>query len=51
MSRTTWFFTLVAVWYAPHASAFTGYMFGVIYSVLAFYSWYREEKHKEVVNV
>lgn len=51
MNRTTWFFTLGAIWYAPHAGKTTCYVFGTLYAVCAFWSWYRESYHKEEVRV
>jgi hypothetical protein len=51
MRRTSWFFTMGAVWYAPVASKTMCYVFGLLYTVFAFWSWYRESKHKEEVRV
>ena len=51
MTRTAWGFTMCGIWLAPQAGPVVCYALGVAYGALAFWSWYRESKHKEVAHV
>ena len=51
MTRTAWMFTLGNIWAASNASTTQRVLFVIIYFGVAYWSWYREAKHKEEVHV
>lgn len=51
MTRTAWMFTLGSIWGSQHATRVVCTGFATVFFGYAFWSWYREAKHKEEVHV